>query len=276
MSELKARIQEDVKAAMRAKDKPRLATLRLVTAAMKQVEVDQRIELDDQATLDILVKLVKQRRDSIEQYEAANRDDLVAQERAELELIETYMPTALDESELGALLDQAVAETGAASMKDMGKVMAWLKPKVQGRAAMGALSGKVKAVGRLMTKSARRSRALPTQAMAGRIPKSFIDEVLARTDIVDIVGSYILTKGGRDHKTCARFTRKNPFVPRSARTSSSTASAAARTAQRLVVSWSTQGWILSRLSRTWRSDLGLKSRGKAVNHARITAHSTRY
>ena len=100
MSELKARIQEDVKAAMRAKDKPRLATLRLVTAAMKQVEVDQRIELDDQATLDILVKLVKQRRDSIEQYEAANRDDLVAQERAELELIETYMPTALDESEL--------------------------------------------------------------------------------------------------------------------------------------------------------------------------------
>ncbi|MAP11475.1 MAG: glutamyl-tRNA amidotransferase [Gammaproteobacteria bacterium] len=145
MSELKARIQEDVKAAMRAKDKPRLATLRLVTAAMKQVEVDQRIELDDQATLDILVKLVKQRRDSIEQYEAANRDDLVAQERAELELIETYMPTALDESELGALLDQAVAETGAASMKDMGKVMAWLKPKVQGRADMGALSGKVKA-----------------------------------------------------------------------------------------------------------------------------------
>ncbi len=145
MSELKARIQEDVKAAMRAKDKPRLATLRLVTAAMKQVEVDQRIELDDQATLDILVKLVKQRRDSIEQYEAANRDDLVAQERAELELIETYMPTALDESELGALLDQAVAETDAASMKDMGKVMAWLKPKVQGRADMGALSGKVKA-----------------------------------------------------------------------------------------------------------------------------------
>ena len=145
MSELKARIQEDVKAAMRAKDKPRLATLRLVTAAMKQVEVDQRIELDDQATLDILVKLVKQRRDSIEQYEAANRDDLVAQERAELELIETYMPTALDESELGTLLDQAVAETGAASMKDMGKVMAWLKPKVQGRADMGALSGKVKA-----------------------------------------------------------------------------------------------------------------------------------
>ena len=145
MSELKARIQEDVKAAMRAKDKPRLATLRLVTAAMKQVEVDQRIELDDQATLDILVKLVKQRRDSIEQYEAANRDDLVAQERAELELIETYMPTALDESELGALLVLAVAETGAASMKDMGKVMAWLKPKVQGRADMGALSGKVKA-----------------------------------------------------------------------------------------------------------------------------------
>jgi uncharacterized protein len=143
-SALKTRIQDDVKTAMRAKDKPRLATLRLVTAALKQIEVDQRIELDDQGTLDVLVKLAKQRRDSIEQYEAANRDDLVAQEQAELELIETYMPSPLSASELGELLAEAITETGAAGMKDMGKVMAWLKPKVQGRADMSALSGAVK------------------------------------------------------------------------------------------------------------------------------------
>ncbi len=144
-SELKSRIQDDVKTAMRAKDKARLGTLRMVTAALKQREVDERIELDDQATLEILTRLVKQRKDSIEQYTAANRDDLVAQEQMELELIETYLPQALSEQELAALLDEAIAATEASSMKDMGKVMAWLKPKVQGRADMGKLSGAVKA-----------------------------------------------------------------------------------------------------------------------------------
>lgn len=143
-SELKSRILEDVKTAMRAKDKARLGTLRMVTAAIKQREVDERIELDDHNTLEVLTRLVKQRKDSIEQYESAGRDDLAAQEQSELTLIEAYMPQALSSDELGALLEEAMRETGATSMKDMGKVMAWLKPKVQGRADMGALSGAVK------------------------------------------------------------------------------------------------------------------------------------
>lgn len=129
---------------MRAKDKARLGTLRMVTAAIKQREVDERIELDDQATLEVLTRLVKQRKDSFEQYSAAGRDDLAAQEQSELTLIDAYMPKALSADDLDALLDEAMGETGAASMKDMGKVMAWLKPKVQGRADMGALSGAVK------------------------------------------------------------------------------------------------------------------------------------
>ena len=130
---------------MRAKDKVRLGTLRMVTAAIKQREVDERIELDDQNTLEVLTRLVKQRKDSIEQYEAAGRDDLAARERSELTLIEAYMPQALSSDELAALLDEAMRETSAGTMKDMGKVMTWLKPKVQGRADMGALSGAVKA-----------------------------------------------------------------------------------------------------------------------------------
>ena len=130
---------------MRARDKARLGTLRMVTAAIKQREVDERIELDDQAVLEILTRLAKQRKDSIEQYDAAGRDDLAAQERSELTLIETYLPQALSADDLGTLLEEAMDETGATSMKDMGKVMAWLKPKVQGRADVGALSGAVKA-----------------------------------------------------------------------------------------------------------------------------------
>jgi hypothetical protein len=144
-SKLKTHIQDDVKTAMRARDKARLGTLRMVTAAIKQREVDERIELDDQAVLEILTRLVKQRKDSIEQYDAAGRDDLAAQERSELTLIETYLPQALSADDLGTLLEEAMDETGATSMKDMGKVMAWLKPKVQGRADVGALSGAVKA-----------------------------------------------------------------------------------------------------------------------------------
>jgi len=144
-SKLKTHIQDDVKTAMRARDKARLGTLRMVTAAIKQREVDERIELDDQAVLEILTRLAKQRKDSIEQYDAAGRDDLAAQERSELTLIETYLPQALSADDLGTLLEEAMDETGATSMKDMGKVMAWLKPKVQGRADVGALSGAVKA-----------------------------------------------------------------------------------------------------------------------------------
>ncbi len=143
-SELKQRIQADVTAAMRAKDKPRLGALRLVTAAIKQVEVDSRSELDDAGVLGVLEKMLKQRRDSLEQYQSAGRTDLADQERFEIALIETYMPEALPADELEALIDAAIAETGAASMRDMGKVMGVLKPRVQGRADMGAVSAAVK------------------------------------------------------------------------------------------------------------------------------------
>jgi uncharacterized protein YqeY len=143
-SELKQRIQTDVTAAMRAKDKARLSALRLVTAAIKQVEVDSRSELDDAGVLLVLEKMLKQRRDSLEQYESAGRTDLADQERFEIDIIEAYMPEALPAEELEALIDAAIAETGAASMRDMGKVMGVLKSRVQGRADMGAVSATVK------------------------------------------------------------------------------------------------------------------------------------
>ncbi len=142
---LKDRISGDVKDAMRAKDKPRLATLRLITAAIKQQEVDERIELDDTQVLAQLDKMCKQRRESISQFEKAGRDDLIAQEVSELELIQTYLPEQLGEEEIAALIDAAMAATGAASIKDMGKVMGQLKPKLQGRADMGAVSALIKA-----------------------------------------------------------------------------------------------------------------------------------
>ena len=142
---LKERIQEDVKDAMRAKDKPRLATIRLITAAIKQREVDERIELDDTQVLVVLDKMCKQRRESISQFEQAGRDDLAAQEKAELELIQQYLPEQLTEAEINELIDAAMQATGASSMKDMGKVMGQLKPKLQGRADMGAVSALIKA-----------------------------------------------------------------------------------------------------------------------------------
>jgi uncharacterized protein YqeY len=142
---LKERIQEDVKDAMRAKDKPRLATIRLITAAIKQREVDERIELDDTQVLVVLDKMCKQRRESISQFEQAGRDDLAAQEKAELELIQQYLPEQLSEAEINELIDAAMQATGASSMKDMGKVMGQLKPKLQGRADMGAVSALIKA-----------------------------------------------------------------------------------------------------------------------------------
>jgi len=142
---LKDRILQDVKDAMRAKDKPRLATLRLITATLKQQEIDERIELNDAQVLALLDKMCKQRRESISQFEKAGRDDLIAQEVSELELIQTYLPEQLSEDEIVALIDEVMAATGAASIKDMGKVMGQLKPKLQGRADMGAVSAMIKA-----------------------------------------------------------------------------------------------------------------------------------
>ena len=136
---------DDVKDAMRARDKPRLATLRLITAAIKQQEVDERIELDDTQLLSLLDKMCKQRRQSISQFEKAARDDLIAQEVSELDIIKTYLPEQLGEAEIAALIDETMAATGATSIKDMGKVMGQIKPKLQGRADMGAVSAMIKA-----------------------------------------------------------------------------------------------------------------------------------
>ena len=141
---LKERIQTDVKAAMRARDQKRLTALRLITAAIKQVEVDERIEMDDKAVLAVLDKMVKQRRDSLEQYKKAGRDDLAAQEEFELELISVYLPEPLSDDELAALISQAVADTGASTIRDMGAVMNQLREQVQGRADMKAVSSAVK------------------------------------------------------------------------------------------------------------------------------------
>jgi uncharacterized protein YqeY len=142
---LKERIQQDMKDAMRAADKPRLGTIRLMLAAIKQIEVDERKVLDDVEVTVVLDRMVKQRRESISQFEKAGRTDLVDQEAAELAIIQTYLPEPLNESELNVLIDDAMAKTGAASIKDMGKVMALLKPGLQGRADMGAVSALIKA-----------------------------------------------------------------------------------------------------------------------------------
>ena len=141
---LKDRIQQDMKEAMRAKEKSRLDTIRLILAAIKQREVDERIELDDTQVIAVLDKMTKQRRESISQFEQAGRDDLVAQENAELGIIKPYLPEALGEDELNVLIDAALQATGASSIKDMGKVMGQLKPKIQGRADMGAVSALIK------------------------------------------------------------------------------------------------------------------------------------
>jgi uncharacterized protein YqeY len=142
---LKARIQEDVKTAMRAHDRERLAVLRLITAAIKQKEVDERVELDDTQVLAVLDKMVKQRRESVEQYEKANREDLAARERFEIELIQGYLPEPLDETALSQLIAQTISELGASSLRDMGPVMNALRAQVQGRADMKAVSEAVKA-----------------------------------------------------------------------------------------------------------------------------------
>jgi len=141
---LTATIKEAVKAAMRAKEKERLGTLRLITAEFKRVEVDERIEIDDARALLILDKMCKQRRDSIAQYMDAGREELAAKEQAEIDVISEFLPEALSEEELAKLVADAIAQSGAASMQDMGKVMGILKPQVQGRADMAQISQLVK------------------------------------------------------------------------------------------------------------------------------------
>ena len=145
MSDLKAQITDAMKTAMREKDKARLGVIRLMTSAMKQIEVDERIELDDARVLTILDKMLKQRRESIKQYEAAERQELADQEAFEITIIQEFMPSQLSDDDIAAIIDEAVATTGASSMKDMGKVMGIIKPKLAGRADMGAVSGKIKA-----------------------------------------------------------------------------------------------------------------------------------
>ncbi len=145
MSELKQRITEDMKTAMRAKEKDKLMTIRNILAVIKQQEVDTRKELDDTAVLAIIDKLAKQRRESIAQFSEAGRDDLVAQEELELGFIQDYLPEPLSDAEVEKLVADAIASTGAESMKDMGKVMAQIKPAAQGRADMGKISGMIKA-----------------------------------------------------------------------------------------------------------------------------------
>ena len=142
---IKARITEDMKAAMRAKDSARLGAIRLLQAAIKQREVDERIELDDTQVIEAIEKMLKQRRDSISQYQAANRQDLVEVEEFEVTVLQDYLPTPLTEDEVKAILEAVVAEVGATSIKDMSKVMAAVKPQVAGRADMGKISGLIKA-----------------------------------------------------------------------------------------------------------------------------------
>ena len=142
---LKERITEDMKSAMRASDKERLSTIRMVQAAIKQREVDERIVLDDTQVLAVLEKMVKQRRESISAFEQGGRADLADKEKAEIQILTAYLPEQLTEAEVDALIQAAIAETGAASMKDMGKVMGAVKAKAAGRADMGAVSARIKA-----------------------------------------------------------------------------------------------------------------------------------
>jgi uncharacterized protein YqeY len=142
---LKERITEDMKAAMRAKDSERLGTIRMITSAIKQREVDERITLDDNQVLAVIEKMIKMRKESIAQFQSGGREDLVAKETKEVELLQSYMPAQLSEAELDAIITDAITQSGAASIKDMGKAMAIVKQKAQGRADMGAVSNKLKA-----------------------------------------------------------------------------------------------------------------------------------
>ncbi|MBK9428212.1 MAG: GatB/YqeY domain-containing protein [Gammaproteobacteria bacterium] len=143
-SSLKSRLKDEMKTAMRARDRTRLDAIRLMLAEIQRIEVDERTELDDARVLAVLDKMTKQRRDSITQYRSAGREELAAQELAEIEIIAGFLPTALTAAEIAALIEQAIASSGASSARDMGKVMALLKPELQGRADIGAVSAQVK------------------------------------------------------------------------------------------------------------------------------------
>lgn len=142
---LKARVTDDMKAAMRSKETQKLSAIRMLIAAIKQKEIDERIELDDAQTLAIVDKLIKQRRDSVEQFDKAGRDDLAQIERFEIDVLAAYMPAQASEADIEAAIAAAIADTGAEGMKDMGKVMGVLKDQLAGRADIGKLSGRVKA-----------------------------------------------------------------------------------------------------------------------------------
>jgi hypothetical protein len=146
MSELKKRIQDAVIQAMKSGDKQRLAVIRLITSSMKQIEVDERIELDDARVIAILDKMVKQRRESIAQFKTAGRDDLVKQESFEVDVIQEFLPQALTEEEIDSIVNRAISETGASSIKDMGKVMGLVKPQIIGRADVGEVRGRIKSL----------------------------------------------------------------------------------------------------------------------------------
>ena len=146
MSDLKKQIQDAVISTMKSGNKERLAVVRLMTSAMKQIEVDERIELDDARIIAILDKMVKQRRESIAQFKTAGRDDLVKQESFEIDIIQEFLPQALSEEEVDAIVNQAIKQTGASSIKDMGKVMGLVRPHIIGRAYMGEVSGRIKSL----------------------------------------------------------------------------------------------------------------------------------
>lgn len=143
---LKDDITADMKAAMKAKDQPRLTTIRMLQAAIQRKEVDERITLDDAQVTAVVEKLIKQGREALEQYTKAGRDELAAHEQADIDIFQSYLPEPMGEAELDALITKAISDTGAASIKDMGKVMGVLKPQIQGKADMGQVSGKIKAV----------------------------------------------------------------------------------------------------------------------------------
>ena len=144
-ADLRQRVESDMKTAMRAKDKERLGTIRLILAAIKQREIDERISLSDADILAVLDKMIKQRRDSITQFEQAGRQELADKEAAEVAVIQEYLPAALSETEVEALIAEAMASSGASSPQDIGKIMALLKPRLQGRADMGAVGARIKA-----------------------------------------------------------------------------------------------------------------------------------
>jgi uncharacterized protein YqeY len=146
MSDLKKQIQDAVISAMKSGEKKRLGVIRLMTSAMKQIEVDERIELDDARVIAILDKMLKQRRESISQFKTAGRDDLVKQESFEIDIIQDFLPQALSGEEVDEIVSQAISQTGASSIKDMGKVMGLVRPQIIGRADMGEVSGRIKSL----------------------------------------------------------------------------------------------------------------------------------